>query len=460
MRQPSHILALLLLVPSQQAQSSSWELTPQVGFDNAYINNLNLDSSAEQNDLVTQVNPEFSLKIGSPRINANVDYRLQNLFYHSNSEFDKSFHQLNSDATFNLIPNTFRVRSVATYDQQVISFDSPTGSSNLTGSDNTTDRALLGIEPVWTTQITRNLGAEISNGYYFSSDQIDSDSINYSVNLFPLRNKSPLNWRVSILQRYTDYDNGQQRDVSRATTFLSLPITGLLSTTSEIGYEANQTDDGFTTDKENGSFFSVGLRWLPKGELELNLNFEDHYYGDFISTDIHYKKNRLAFALTYDQEVTTDRDEDIRNITGTPGNPTSPTQTSSTDSFLQKTIATTTTYSYERGKIVFLARFDDRETENQLSFTARPQEELVEYRIDWHHLLTRRSTLTFGIFQRSREVTGGRDDKDLVVSAALEYKINATISGNFYLNNNQRDSNDSSEEYRSTTIGLALNVFF
>ncbi len=453
-------LALTLLALSSESYSETVKFEPALGLETAYVDNLDLEKRGGRSDFVSQINPEFILEIASNRIDANADYRLQNLFYHSNTDLNTSFHQLNADTTIHIIPTKFRLQSVASYDQQTISFDNPTGSNNLTGADNTTDRTVFGVEPVWVTNVTDRLIAEISAGHYLTGDQIDSDSTNYAIDIYPFLNKSPLNWRLTVQQRYIRYDNDQERDVGRTVASFDFPLTNLLSAVAEIGYETNDTDDGLTTETDNGFLYSAGFRWFPQGNVTISLNYEDHWYGDFLSADVAYEKNRFAFTFTYDQEVTSQQDQDISNLTAAPGNVTSPVQTNSTDTFLQKTLAVTARYTYGRGKLTLEGRQDDRETENIRSLVTRPQEELMEVNLDWEHNLTRRHTLTLSFFQRDREVRDGRSNKDYIATVTLAYQLNSALKGTFYLNSNQRNSDLTSAEYESTIIGASIHAKF
>jgi len=453
-------LALTLLTLSLDSHSKAVEFEPAIGFETAYVDNIDLENRGGRSDYVSQINPEFTLEIASTRVAANADYRLQNLFYHSNTDLNTAFHQFNADTTIHIIPDKFRLESVASYDQQIISFDNPTGTNNLTGADTTTDRTVFGIEPIWLTNITDRLVAELSTGYYRTGSLVDSYSTNYAIDIYPLSNKTPLNWRFAIQQRNIHYDNDQTRDIGQATASFNFPLNNLLSAVAEIGYETSDVDDGLTTEADNGSFFSTGVRWFPQGKVTISLNYENHYYGDFLSADVAYQKNRFAFALTYDQEVTSQQDQDISNLTATPGSVNSPVQTNSTDTFLQKTFSSTTTYTYRRGKLALGARFDDRETENTNSLAARPPEELTEITADWEHNLTRRHTLSLSLFQRNRDVRGGRSDKDSVATASFAYELNTSLSGTFYLSSNRRNSDLASAEYESTIIGASINAKF
>ena len=121
-------LALTLLALSSESYSETVKFEPALGLETAYVDNLDLENRGGRSDFVSQINPEFILEIASNRIDANADYRLQNLFYHSNTDLNTSFHQLNADTTIHIIPTKFRLQSVASYDQQTISFDNPTGS--------------------------------------------------------------------------------------------------------------------------------------------------------------------------------------------------------------------------------------------------------------------------------------------------------------------------------------------
>jgi hypothetical protein len=460
MKHPRKTLALTLLALSPESYSETVEFKPALGFETAYVDNLDLENTGGRSDLVSQINPEFGLEIASSRVEADIDYRLQNLFYHSETDLNAAFHQFNADATINIIPTKFHLRSVASYDQQTISFDNPTGSNNLTGADNTTDRTVLGVEPVWVTNINDGLIAKISTGYYMTGAVIDSDSTNYIVDIYPFSNKTPLNWRVAIQQRNIRYDNDQKRDIGRTAASFDFPLTNLLSAVAEVGYETNDIDDGLTTETDNGFLYSAGFRWFPQGNVSISLNYEDHWYGDFLSADVAYQKNRLAFSFTYDQEVTSQQDQDISNLTVAPGTVSSPVQTNSTDTFLQKTFTATARYTYGRGILTLEGRQDDRETENTRSLVARPQEELTEINLDWDHDLTRRHSLSLILSHNDRKVSGSSSNKDFRASITLAYQLNTSLSGTFYLSSNQRKSDLTSAEYESTIIGASIHAKF
>ena len=457
------LLGCYLLSLAFGVQSAAVNFVPQVEFEVDYVDNIDLAKSGGRDDLVAQINPEFLLEVASSRIEVQADYRLQNLVYTSYSDLNETYQQFHGNAAVDIIPSKLKLNSIASYDQQIISFDRPTGTDNLTGADNTTNRGILGLSPVWTTNVTDRLIAEVSAGYYRVTDETDSDSYNYGITIYPFANKSPLDWRITGNLRDVDYDNHQARDSSRGAVSFAYPLTNSLSAVSEIGYESDEFDNVLFTRSDSGSIFIAGLTWLRKGEVTINLNYENHYYGNFGSGSVYFKRSRMAYKLSYTEDVTTDLDQDIGNLTGGGDSIPSPVEGDSTGIFLQKTFQASATYFYERGSIDLGARLDKRRNGTNLFIPGRlinPDEDFLELNANWSHQLTLRHVLTMGILKRDRDVSRGSHDKDYIFNTALDYQINPMLSGKFFYTSNQRNSNFRNSEYDSSIVGASINVLF
>lgn len=452
------IVSVMLFLTCLCANSRALDFSHEIELGTAYIDNIDLTDQNSRSGFVSQLNPQIGIIINSHRIQGTVNYELQNVMYHDDSQSDKSYHQFDAQVTTSLIPNSLHVNTIANYNQQTISFDNPSGNSNLTGTDNISDRATFGLQPTWLTRLPKGLTAELSGSYYLTSTQIDSTSIYHSLVISPLHNKTPLDWQFSVQQNQVKFDNNQERLTNIFGANFSYPVAQFLSMTSRIGYEEDKTDNQSATLKNSDAFFSIGLRWFPKGVLNLSLNYEDHYYGDFLSINASYQKQRFLFTLSYDQEITTDREQDLRNIGSTTNTPIAPTENDSSDIFLQETTAATVDYSYPRGTITIQARYDQQTTESDFALLQLTDEDITEFQVSWDHQLTRRYSIVNRLRQRDRDVSGGRQNQDLYLSSRLNYEVNPSVSASLYINKNHRKSNVANDEYRSTITGFEINI--
>jgi uncharacterized protein (PEP-CTERM system associated) len=100
--------ALVLFFVFDATTSADWLFSPRLTGLSLYTDNLTLaPPGSEENDFVFQLNPGFSLQHTSSRLNATIDYNMQNLFYINNSEFNTTNHQLQGDSTLEIWNDNF-----------------------------------------------------------------------------------------------------------------------------------------------------------------------------------------------------------------------------------------------------------------------------------------------------------------------------------------------------------------
>jgi len=79
--------------------AGQWTITPRISVAEVYSDNINLDDSDKEYDLVTEITPGISVHGESARLRADLDYQLQNTIFLRNSDANGTSHRLNANGT-------------------------------------------------------------------------------------------------------------------------------------------------------------------------------------------------------------------------------------------------------------------------------------------------------------------------------------------------------------------------
>ena len=269
-------ICLLVLLCCSVVESADWELTPRLGMEAIYTDNLNLEpSGSEDSDTILTINPGFSLRRSAGKLSAFLDYNMQNRIYSDNSSSNGTDHQLLGEATLEVIDDRFFIESSASMRQVLIDPQQNLGADLLSSSGNFTDAYTFRFSPVWRDKIM-DYGDVVARYSYeiarFDESAADSDTHTIEVGFDSGSHFETLSWNVDYFnqiirrdrvnrERASNQSASSDSDRQRLVGEVRYPVNEDLTLSARAGYEDN--DVASQSDENNGFFWSAGLIWTP-----------------------------------------------------------------------------------------------------------------------------------------------------------------------------------------------------
>ena len=260
------ITLFTLLLCAMRVEAGDWDITPRITVSALYSDNINLDDSDKEYDMVTEVAPGVSIRGEGARLSAVLDYQMQNTFFLRESDGNGTFHQLNANGTAELTRNFFFVDGTSTMGQAVIDANDTVSTGNLNNAGNRTDYYTYGLSPY----ILPHFG-NVANGslrYTYNSvnyDEGSSDAEQYRIDagLTSGRFWGPLSWSGEYHNDELRRDSSSDTEFEGASGNARYLINNNFSLVAQGGYEHNRFDSSQDDDNNNGTFWAVGVFWQP-----------------------------------------------------------------------------------------------------------------------------------------------------------------------------------------------------
>jgi hypothetical protein len=252
-----------VLLCTTAVHAGEWIITPRLTLGEIYSDNINLRNDDKEGDLITEVTPGISISGRSARLEAELDYQMQNLIFLSNTDVS-SFQQLNANATAEITDNFFFVDARSRMGQSVVDAGGTISRSNVNNAGNQTDFYAYGVSPY----IRPHFGGYADGIFRYSLDHVRyDDSVSNSLenrfdaNLVSGRKFGPLSWFANYtfddINRSKAEDARYQNADGEARYFISSKFS--------LVAQAGWADNDFQTSEEieNGSYWAAGGFWQP-----------------------------------------------------------------------------------------------------------------------------------------------------------------------------------------------------
>jgi hypothetical protein len=282
--------------------AGDWTITPRLTLGEIYSDNINLDDSDKEYDLVTEISPGISLRGKSARTRAQLDYQMQNTIFLKDSDANGISHQLNADGTAEITKNFFFVDASSSIGQAIVDSGGTVSTNNINNAGNQTDFYAYGVSPY----IRPHFGGYADGVFRYSLDHVRyDDSVSNSVenrfdaNLVSGRKFGPLSWSANYA-----YDDLRRNDASDAK-FKNADgearyfINRKFSLVAQAGWSEN--DYQTSEEIENGTYWAAGGFWQPSRYYSL-----EALTGDNLTTVTVgiYPGRRTSLEVTWrDREV-------------------------------------------------------------------------------------------------------------------------------------------------------------
>ncbi|MGA8148719.1 MAG: TIGR03016 family PEP-CTERM system-associated outer membrane protein [Gallionellaceae bacterium] len=299
----------------QQAGNRKWTITPSLGFEETYSDNIALaPRGSEKSAWVTQINPGLSLTGAGPNLKVNASYQMQNLFYSDKAiGQDTTYQQLNANANAKLIDDFFFVDGMASIAQQNISPLGTLAIDNINVTNNRTNIRTYSISPYLEHRFDDIASGELR----YTHGGVDTDTAGLANSqtdniLFTLNSDTSfktIGWGLNYNKQRISYNNNSIQFVGAAESenysgTLRYLVTPDLTVNATAGYEKyNYLSIGPT---QEGSSLTAGFSWAPSARTDIEAAAgHDSLYGPTYFLKASYRAHRTAWTLNYTENITT-----------------------------------------------------------------------------------------------------------------------------------------------------------
>nr|WP_237584143.1 TIGR03016 family PEP-CTERM system-associated outer membrane protein [Photobacterium halotolerans] len=440
---PSLYLLGSLSLLGQPSQAADVKLTPYVGTEFTFTDNVDRTASNPQSSFITELEAGIEGTIEGNRGLISLDYALGYLYYTEGEESDELYQDLDFIAYKGLGRSGFQVDASASIDNIASDIATDANADVISGNTIQSNEAEVGLSYQTNPLSTMDLRSRVYTNVINNEDDIGNYT-GWGGNIIYANGRSVRDtfWRLGAFYDYRKgRDDGISTEFTRLNEIIGLQTISGFSPFLRLNYE---NYDGVTDSSENEIFnWGGGVRYFidrySYGEVSYNFS-EDDVNSDFWAGAINLNptdKTRLYFE--YDKRIKGDSyAAEIRNRTRRWTNTL--TYTESPD-------------SYERDRFVDGGRID----EIYLRKEAR-----------WLSELTLRRTLySFSLYQIDRETLESlsdlTDDNSRGIELDVNHQLSRVLSGHIGYAYERYDftylsTGDESDDYHS--FSLDTTYFF
>ena len=299
-------VVLYCLSISGLSHAQNWEFNASADIGVIFTDNLFLESSNEESELVYSIIPTLSLVSEGDRLFGAIEYRPEAYFYDTNSEFDSVADLLDANMTVALIPDTFFLYGSAVNFQSLVAPDGSFPFNNVVVTDNRVDSRVFEVRPYWqqqfgdTSVLTSYRAIRIEYDDELLQTQ-EAQNVDFNLNNFSAG--QGLAWGLNYASQNVEYDNGVEFSYGRAGATLGYWVSRSLRLFVVGGLETPLGD------LQNGNleddFYEAGFQWVPSTRANVEVAVGKRTFGDSFRLNASYALKRGSTQLSYSQEPAT-----------------------------------------------------------------------------------------------------------------------------------------------------------
>jgi hypothetical protein len=270
------------------------EVGAQVGARLAHTDNITLASEgATEAENIAEVTAGIDFERTQPRLDSQVSYQAQGVFYADSSESNEVFHTLDASTELALVLDRLYLDAFAVHDQTV---SDPTGKysfNKLALTGNRTDVTVVGASPFLVFNAGGNVTGEARYDYSrFNYDDPDLQDADARVGSLTLGNSSRrgAGWGIAYYNQRFEYD----RDIEFESfeTELGFWPTETLRLFTQQGLESDYrlvqpNTPGAASPGLDDHYWYVGAEWQPSERQTVELATGERNFG---------RSNRFAWS--------------------------------------------------------------------------------------------------------------------------------------------------------------------
>lgn len=448
--------------------ASNWKVNAGVAANLSFNDNITRVSSGTKVDgVITQINPYIGVSGKSKRIDLDLKYNMQNLFYSNNSQYNDTFHQFQGDMKANLVKNFLFIDTGAAYAQQNISNTTGTFFNNTTVTGNRTNVGRARVKPYIkhnfgrTAQLTT--GAEYSVVRYGTSGLLDNNISQYDFTLNSGKDFNRMTWQVDYLKMKIKPDTQSDIIFEQYNGLLGYKLTRKITVTASAGREKNRFARAAVTSIPEGLKWMVGVKWTPTKMTTVDAGAGRRFFGNSGFLTVTTSSRLTKTSIRYSEDLSTSSTSQFgrRIYTGTNSNPSNPNVVDISQpsiragTYIRKQLRGD--FSIKSAKSVLsLSAYNESRDYQVTNNTERVYGGSVNF--NWNFAQRTRAILsaTGAIINPALSGKVGLMTLNVSVNRQLRKKLSANIS----VSHSRRKSGQSASDYKQNIANVGINWRF
>ena len=458
------------------SKSGRWLFLTQLGSAIIYSDNINqAPDGAAASSRIFELTPGFHFFGEGKRFKADIDYKLQYLYYSNNplkggGQDSKHYHHLSATTNSELIQRFLYFDANASVQQQSSSLIGLGTLDNFSFSAERANVRRYTLSPYLQHKFQNGLNAELRYSY----NDLRSDNVNVvdgsKLQTISFKADSGLlanrwQWTVNALKSKINYETHLDQthssaDLGIAYHLFPRTVVSLHGGNEIVGYQPASVGE------TGGNYWLIGLDWKPGKRTSVSLNAGKRYYGNSYGFSFLHTKRKSEVGIDYKEETTTSSAVQFEQQTITLGTTTDnggvlqpafviidyPVLT--TNVILRKSLLGHMIWQTGKSTVtIILTRtyFNYQNTgftENDRSGQA-----------SWKWLTTEDMTLNLTGYRRYRELLPAGTTEDLgQVEIKLMDKLTPNASAGFSISKVNRNSDNNTFDFVENRLTLSLDM--
>ena len=446
----------------------NWSINPGIALGETWSDNVAPDSSGyHQSDFVTETTPGLRATLNGRRVQADLDYRLQNILYARNDR-STTYQQYLARAGAEVLPEHLFIDSSSTLTQQIIDTGGVRTNNNYTITSNRANQLTASIRPSWHQMLGSNAEAllDYEHGLVkYDSGKVAGITSDSNLNAVSLTANSVsearrLSWKINVADQHINYDDNAFDDLKLRHVGLLLGYQYIpgFSPLALVGYENNDLGNTIGSSKPKDPFWGVGFRWQPNTRTELEALAGHRFFGDTYRVDWRQRGRYLTSELTYTEELQGEATSALEtaSLIENPGVPSAFTLGVAGNAFLSKTVRASALFKKSKTSIAITPFYGKRE------FADSGQDESVGG-IDgtWTWDFASRTTFGLKLHWDKTDAATGSDNQTFAYSALqLQRRLGNQATALLKYSYTRADSDDKQLAYTENAVTAQLTYLF
>ena len=443
------------------AVAAEWEFETRLAGSETWTDNISLAADGDEvSEWVTELRPGFTVSGEGPRIDAQLDYDAQALWFADNSDLNDVFHDANGQANFELVERSLFLDGYLRFDQQNIDPRNRVAYSNLFNTGNRADTFVFGLSPYhvgrwgdWGESLLRIQRQDVR--YSGEGDTEfnlqDAEITSASFELGSPQAARGFSWRARASTSETDFDTAPGLEYDRVSLDLGIPV-GLRARLTLTGGQESDVSEDQTAGGLDADFWYVGMEWSPSELQELSFRIGDRYYGSAYEFHWARRGSRGDLSVDYTEEPTTASGVLADEGASMPGFGSGGLPSLDTRVFLSKRLEARASYEFTRSTLSARLYSARREIQDEFGGTERNSGATLNF--DWQS----GPRMTIGTrlnWERREFAEDDREDDFGEVSVRLNRELTRILSAELSAGHLFRDS-EGDFDYSANRVTLSL----
>ncbi|MEP4189889.1 MAG: TIGR03016 family PEP-CTERM system-associated outer membrane protein [Sneathiella sp.] len=295
------------------ALGNDWDFSPYIGISEQFTDNARSSRTDKESDFITTVDLGFTISGETRRTKLETSYDLSKDYYAENHDLDGIRHNFLSDASIELLDDSFFIDARITFTEETLSTSGATTATNRTQASDRTQVFNGQISPYyvydfggWMTGIARYSYSETifsePDAGASTTEEADRKTNEYRLNLNSGRRFARASWGLQTGLISSESDAGENFDHFNSAASGQVPINRLFSAIGTLGYDDFDADN-IDNEEISGVYGGTGIRFHPSSRTDASFQIGYRFGDPVFDMDITYSPTS-ADRLTASYKVT------------------------------------------------------------------------------------------------------------------------------------------------------------